>query len=102
MHQQRTTVIFFVGTINKDKSYKRIIEYLDKKKINHIDHDCITENGVDHLEELINLMKNEKNDDDTTDSSDEEVESKYKILAFDETDDEIKIKIRKRRLHNAP
>lgn len=54
-----TSVMFFVSTIDKDDTYKAILKMLDKKGINYQCHTSIVENGVNLLNEFINVLNDE-------------------------------------------
>lgn len=51
-----TNIIFFVSTIDKDASYKKILKMLDKKKINHTEYTDFIEDGVNLVSELVHVL----------------------------------------------
>lgn len=53
----KTNIIAFVSTQNMDESWDHIEKYFDKQKIPIIIHDEIEEDGVNHLDELIDYWK---------------------------------------------
>lgn len=53
----KTNIIAFVSTQNMDESWNHIENYFEKEKIPIIIHDEIEENGVNHLDELIEYWK---------------------------------------------
>ena len=105
---KETTVIFFVGTINRDPSYKKMMEYLDYKDINYEKYDCIYEGGKNYLAEFMERLKEEHEEEDTdSDSSGDDrnyfCELKYNGIdhvcedkvCFHKHNNEIRIKVRK-------
>lgn len=95
-----TKVIFFVSTIDKDATYKKIIKMLDKKKIHHMEYtDFIDEDKINLIKELVDAL----NKQGETMAIQEEAESKpqkYPCLKFEheKTKEEIKIeKIEKKK-----
>lgn len=100
-----TTLIFFVGTINKDATYKKMLEYLDNKGIVYFAHDSIYEDGKDLLSEYIeeiNGMNFDEKEEDSESEDDNVCDENCKKKYYDDNhvcilknDNEIKIKIRK-------
>ena len=104
---KETTVIFFVGTINRDPSYKKMMEYLDSKDINYEKYDSIYENGKNYLAEFMERLREEHEEEEENKDSDEDDNDKYCELkyhdddhicddkvCFHRHDNEIRIKIR--------
>ena len=87
---RETKIIGFVSTHDKDPTYQRIKEMLDKKKIQNDWFSSIHEDGA--LQKTLDEMKERVFTDDES-SSDEEDEEPQ-ILR---TDDEIRIKYKKRK-----
>lgn len=56
---KNTTVIFFCSTLYKDPVYKSIMAMLDKNKINYIGYTSLVEDGIDHLQELVECLTKE-------------------------------------------
>lgn len=65
-----TRVVFFVTTIEKDKTYRKICKMLDKREIDYVKNDSfIDENGENLLQTMIDELKqgDEESDDDDSD-----------------------------------
>lgn len=56
---KKTTIVAFVSTLFNDENWLAIREYFEKKGIEFIAHTSIVENGVNHLEELVEELKNQ-------------------------------------------
>ncbi len=52
-----TTVIFFVSTLYKDPVYKNMLTMCEKNNINYIGYTSLKEDGVDHLQDLVDSFK---------------------------------------------
>jgi hypothetical protein len=90
---RNSKIYFFVSTIYKDATYKSILEMLDKKKIEYEIYLNIVENGINHLEEIINNLSIE--DDFSSSSSDDDMiieKKRYINCGSDEEEDEEEIK----------
>ena len=58
---KNTTVIFFVGQLYKDQSYKVIVNYLKRKNIPYVLNNSIMDDeGQDQLRELLDHLKSSK------------------------------------------
>lgn len=90
-----TKVFFFVGTINKDPSYKKITEYLDNKGIEHYDYNSLNIDGENMLKTVIDLMNSEIEEENKSD--DDEDEEPTPILIFNDLEDDLSITIKKRK-----
>lgn len=111
---EKTKIIFFVGTLNKDDSYKEIFKYLDDNDYEYEKYTSLKDdNGNDILDEFIKnedrlllemeLQKEKekldklKKKDKNTQKTYIDPELKYSIKMVKNDDDEIKIKIKKKR-----
>lgn len=96
---KETKVYFFVSTINKDDSYKKILQYLDKKNIYFETYDSMIDDKIDLLKELICKMKEE-----TDEISEEEKEEEVKNAMFKycTTVDDISVTIEKKKRKSKP
>ena len=54
---KNSVVHIFCSTVYKDNSYKKIIEILDKKGIEHFEYTSITEDKENHLEQIITSLQ---------------------------------------------
>lgn len=110
----KTNIIAFVSTQNMDDSWNHIEKYFDKQNIPIVIHDEIEEDGVNHLDELIeywksNRIRKNKESEDSVDlikqlnhlnnidtDPDEEKEHKINyrypenILVFDDMGDQLR------------
>lgn len=85
---KKTTVVIFCSTVNKDPKYKVIVKWLKEKKIPFLKYTSIfSEDGKNHLSELIEVLK--KQEDNESDDEKEETEQKGKgrIVQIDEDPD---------------
>lgn len=94
---KNTTVIFFVSTINRDSTYQKIIEWLDKKNISH--QDFMSLYGKTKKEDILENILNEKlaavNEDKTKKIKDTNENNEFfKVININD-DDEISVKVRK-------
>jgi len=66
---KHTTVIFFVGQLYKDPSYKEIVGFLKKKNIPYVLNNSLMDDmGENQLKELLDHLKDEYKDDFESDS----------------------------------
>lgn len=77
---KHTKVYIFCATMDADPSYKKILEMLDNKKIEHEEFGQIKDGKVNHLDNIVEdinqQLKDEKNEKEST----KEVEKKPKTL----------------------
>lgn len=85
-----TKIFFFVSTIFKDASYKEILKMLDKKGVQYDVFLNIEENGINHLDDIIQVLETQvdNSSSDSSDEDDEFIEYKRKILNFGDSSDE--------------
>lgn len=87
-------VIFFVSTINKDASYKEILNYLDKKDISYQTFDSMIDGKKDRLKMLMDDLKEEVPENEEEDDKDPYDNPAYKYVS---TIDEFKVTVKKRK-----
>ena len=98
-----TKVIFFVGTIHKDATYKEIKNKLKNKDIEFKEYDSIVDdNGVDQLEKLVTKLKSEHIDDEENEKENEKrpcfiAPYDEDHICIHEDDNEVKITVKKRK-----
>lgn len=94
---KNTKVYFFVSTFDRDATYQKIREWLEDKEIPFEYHlSMYSDSGQDILEGLIkNFLISVGDGDDKKTKDNDEDEIYGKIIAYDENDNEIKIRIRK-------
>ena len=96
---KNTIVIFFVSTINRDATYDKIKEWLDKKEIYHEDHMSLygetkKEDLLDRIiTERLKLIEQKK--EEVSEEEKRKNNDMYKVINYQDDDDEIKIRIRK-------
>jgi hypothetical protein len=89
---KNTRVVIFSSTTNKDDNMKHIIEWLENKKMTF---DVLDEIG-DNLDAIIHEIENAIDDDDLEkEKKSEELKSQPRIVAFNDDDDEMYIRVRK-------
>jgi hypothetical protein len=59
-----TKIMFFVSTIHKDSTYKAILKNLDKKKISYNVHESFLEDGINYIDELVNILNEQAKEDE--------------------------------------
>ncbi len=60
---KNTNIFIFSSTVNKDPTYKEIIKRLDKKKINHHEWTSIKDEEGNHLQAIIDEIKQKEDDE---------------------------------------
>ena len=91
-----THVYFFVSTLYRDDTYKKIIDWLDSKDIGHTDHLSLYDGRNDILAVILNELYNQADLDEEKHIKADELDKLYgKIINYSETDTEIKIVIKK-------
>lgn len=81
-----TKVYIFASTVHRDNSYKKIIEFLDNKKIDYELFTSIVENKINNVEQILNDLKQDESETDTTDT-DSETEN-VRLLDYDDGHEE--------------
>ena len=56
---KNTKVIIFASTVNKDSTYKSILDYLDKKDIDYATYTSLKEDKIDRLQQLVEDLQQE-------------------------------------------
>lgn len=103
---KNTFVHGFVGTHQNDEKYKAIKEYLDKKGIQYIFYDSITDGKKNHLNDLLEELRKHNEDEEKKqikdmnkqeeeEEDDDDPYSPYTVLHNKETDDGISFKVKK-------
>jgi len=82
-----TNVIVFCGTLYKDANWKQIRNYFEKKGNPVIGYESFVENGVNHLQDLIDHMKTEAKELEKREKAGKK-EKKKPIMNFHEEEDE--------------
>lgn len=87
-----TNVMFFVSTIDKDASYKKILKMLDKKKINHTEYTDFLDDGVNIVNELVHVLNVEGEKKAMEEEDKKNKKQKNPIIKFEDekTKEEIK------------
>lgn len=75
-----TKIIVFCSTCEHDVAYKAIAKYLDKMKIDYEFHQSINDNGYNHLEALINEMKDSLIEEEEEQALEEPEQFKEEVL----------------------
>lgn len=88
-----TKVYIFCSTVNKDQTYKKIMDFLDHRNIYYEAFASINENGENNLQSIIDEMKQ---DDEVSDEEEKKPPPK-KFIEFEETKEE-KAEKKKRKL----
>ena len=103
---KETTVIVFCSSLNKDATWKSIREMCEKKHYPFIGHTSLHEDGVDQLELLIDLLKEEAKNEEEESEDEEDKKTRKKLskaVKFDEdSDDEDTKKKKKKPKYRAP
>jgi len=92
---KNTHIIFFVGTLLLDPTYKVILKWLDKKGITYQCFLDIEHKGINALDLITNSLRLQGDSDDESSSDEEEHEPQ--ICRFNNNDDDIKVVVRKPR-----
>eukprot|EP00732_Lithocolla_globosa_P006494 Lithocolla_globosa_v1_NODE_7592_length_927_cov_406.575688.p1 type:complete len:271 gc:universal NODE_7592_length_927_cov_406.575688:877-65(-) len=87
---KETNVVVFCSTCQRDKAWLTIQDYLEKKKINHQFFQSIKEDGINHLQVLLDQVKMAEDD-----NSDSEPEPEPEILKFSSKSLSVRIKKKK-------
>lgn len=58
-----TTVIFFCSTLYKDAVYANMMKMLDDNGINYMGYTSLKEDGIDHLNDLVQMLTKKAEDD---------------------------------------
>lgn len=81
---KNTKVFIFCSTVHKDPAYKKMLDFFERR---HIEYDIFTSLQEDGVNVLSHIMNELKNDDSDTDSSDSDIDIQKNGI-FDVTDDE--------------
>lgn len=92
---RNTKVIAFVSTLNKDKNWKAIKDYCEKKKIEFEGHTSIFEDGNDILNDIVTNLQNETKDNEKDNKEIKKEKFKSLLLCDSDSDDEDDSKPRK-------
>lgn len=94
-----THVIFFVGTINKDNTYKEMIDYLKKKEIKYTTYQSIfdeDDSKIDLVSLIFNELKNKVSEEEVINNKESDSEEEDKVILVSH-EDEIKVSIKKKK-----
>jgi hypothetical protein len=90
-----THIIVFSATHAKDATWIAIKEYLEKKGITSTFHDDVVEDGVNLIQVYLDQMKKDNKDDD--DDGEEEKRENIYNCRYDDTEEVLTVKQRKKR-----
>jgi hypothetical protein len=92
MSNKMTNVYIFCPTVEIDPTYKHIIESLEKKKVNVVTFKDIVEEGVNNLQMVMQLMREEIEEENKPVEEEEEKIEKNPIIKTGTGEEEEKIK----------
>ena len=94
-----TKIYIFCSTVNKDESYKKIMDYLDKKNIYYEAYTAISEDNINNLSEIIDELKANQNEgNETIKEETKEEPKKNNLLDFGDKVEEEKKERKPRKL----